>query len=184
MVNFFWQPLLLRLLPFKRKVTEAFELNHGFGNFSWFSFFRLLSHSSDVMDAFGDSPVDFPDDPAADFLAREQEELGDLGQELGLGGGEVSNGEADFFGISSEAAIVDSEGAFVDPMAEMRIHSTPSPQMFMAHPKPKEEPETIRKWREEYARLLLEKDERETKQMEELKDQAKKELSDWYLLST
>ena len=131
------------------------------------------------MDAFGDSPVDFPDDPAADFLAREQEELGDLGQELGLANGntDTSNGgEADFFGVSSEAALVDS-------VAEMRMHSTPSPQfsqMFTSHPKPKEEPETIRKWREEYARLLQEKDERETKQMEELKDQAKKELSDWY----
>lgn len=84
------------------------------------------------------------------------------------------DGEADFFGMTSEPAVVDS-------MAEMRIHSTPSPQMFMAHPKPKEEPETIRKWREEYAKSLQEKDERETRQMEELKDQAKKELSDWYV---
>jgi hypothetical protein len=28
--------------------------------------------------------------------------------------------------------------------------------------------------------MLQEKDERETKQMEELRDQARKELSDWY----
>ena len=99
------------------------------------------------MDAFGDdfttappeeATHEFQDDPAADFLAREQEELGDLGQELGLANGtSPSNEEADFFGVTNEAELVDS-------MAEMRMHSSPSPQMFLSHPKPKEEPETIR----------------------------------------
>ena len=62
----------------------------------------------------------------------------------------------------------------------MRLDSSPSPQMFLSHPKPKEEPETIRKWREDYARGLEEKDQRETEQMEERRNQAKKELNDWY----
>jgi hypothetical protein len=37
----------------------------------------------------------------------------------------------------------------------------------------------LRKWREDYARLLQEKDQRETVQMEDLRNQAKKELNDW-----
>jgi hypothetical protein len=118
------------------------------------------------MDAFGDDFADTPpeevsagfeDDPAADFLAREQEELGDLGQELGLsngdarptivtdsdadffggGGGGSATGDADFFGGSGDAELGDS-------IAEMRLNATPSPQLFLNHPKPKEEPETIR----------------------------------------
>jgi hypothetical protein len=44
------------------------------------------------------------DDPAADFLAREQEELGDLGQELGLSNGAVS-GEADYLAEANFAQV-------------------------------------------------------------------------------
>jgi hypothetical protein len=39
-----------------------------------------------------------------------------------------------------------------------------------------------RKWREDHAKNLRDKDERESVQMEELRNQAKKELSDWYEL--
>ena len=102
------------------------------------------------MDAFGDDFADTPPeevsggfeaDPAADFLAREQEELGDLGEELGLSNGDLGRpnivADDDFFGGSGDAEIVDS-------VSEMRLNATPSPQLFLNHPKPKEEPETIR----------------------------------------
>ena len=46
-------------------------------------------------------------------------------------------------------------------------------------PRPKEEPETIKKWRAEQEKLLKEKDEAEQVKMNELREQAKKELDDW-----
>ena len=45
--------------------------------------------------------------------------------------------------------------------------------------RPKEEPETIKKWREEQEMRLKEKDETEQIRMNELREQAKKELDDW-----
>ena len=129
------------------------------------------------------------EDPAADFLAREQEELGDLGEELGLSGGTPAvptiTEDADLFGTAAEvenmnaAAAADADaGGLSSQVGDLRM-STPSPQTMIAHPVPKEEPETIRKWREDHARLLEEKDANEEKQMSELRDQAKKELEDW-----
>lgn len=45
---------------------------------------------------------------------------------------------------------------------------------------PKEEPEKIRKWREEQIARLAEKDEQEEKKKKEWQEIAKKELADWY----
>lgn len=45
---------------------------------------------------------------------------------------------------------------------------------------PAEEPEKIRKWREDQKTMLEEKDAEEERKREELKQQAKKELEDWY----
>jgi len=45
---------------------------------------------------------------------------------------------------------------------------------------PTEEPESIKKWREEHKLALSEKDANEKIKIEELKDQGKKELEDWY----
>ena len=50
---------------------------------------------------------------------------------------------------------------------------------FIMPARPKEEPETIRKWREEQEMRLKEKDETEQIRMNELREQAKKELDDW-----
>jgi hypothetical protein len=52
-------------------------------------------------------------------------------------------------------------------------------KFVLDHPAPQAEPEKIRQWRENYAKQLKDKDERESSQMEELRAQAKKELSDW-----
>lgn len=43
-----------------------------------------------------------------------------------------------------------------------------------------EEPERIRKWREEQKARLEEKDREEERKKEELREQARKELEDWY----
>ena len=52
---------------------------------------------------------------------------------------------------------------------------------FIMPARPKEEPDTIRKWREEQEMLLQKKDEAEQIRMNELREQAKKELDDWYV---
>lgn len=44
----------------------------------------------------------------------------------------------------------------------------------------REEPEKIKKWREEQQTRLEEKDREEEKKKLELREQAKKELADWY----
>lgn len=49
-----------------------------------------------------------------------------------------------------------------------------------AAPVPREEPEKIKKWREDQKKRLEEKDLDEEKKKEELREQAKKELEDWY----
>ncbi|XP_055703959.1 clathrin light chain isoform X9 [Phlebotomus papatasi] len=54
------------------------------------------------------------------------------------------------------------------------------PQVKTEAKPPMEEPEKIKKWREDQKTRLEEKDREEEKKKEELKVQAKKELEDWY----
>jgi len=133
------------------------------------------------MDAFGDD-ADFAaaqgagetSDPAADFLAREQAELGeDLGQELGLDAGSAPSPQATF-----DEAVTNGLTTGVENMG-IGSGERSSPRLVMPA-RPKEEPETIRKWREEQEQLLKEKDATEQIKMNELREQAKKELDDWY----
>ncbi|XP_049836987.1 clathrin light chain isoform X8 [Schistocerca gregaria] len=150
------------------------------------------------MDGFGDN-FDQPEvDPAAEFLAREQDQLAGLEDELNPGNAPPAADDAMFgaqgsapltgsfemidnFGqqdglgpdlLSSAPAKVQLDGLTSQP----KIFSTPTP------PKPvvKEEPEKIRKWREEQKKRLEEKDANEEKRKEELREQAKKELEEWY----
>merc|ERR1712183_696746 len=46
--------------------------------------------------------------------------------------------------------------------------------------RPKEEPEKIIMWRQEQAKLLEEKDAKETETMAKLRDEAQQELKEWY----
>jgi len=138
------------------------------------------------MDAFGDDS-DFtavpaageavPSDPAADFLAREQAELGeDLGQELGL---ESSTTPQVVLDEAPAAVDTDPISNGMEAMGISSAEGRSSPR-FVMPPRPKEEPETIKKWREEQEMRLKEKDEAEKVKMDELREQAKKELDDWY----
>lgn len=132
------------------------------------------------MDAFGDDFTEVPPvtestdsaDPAADFLAREQEELGELGEELGLKAPETNVIPPEDLDAFQEPV----EG-FVEDVPPVR--STPSPA-FVMPPRPKEEPETIKKWREDQTKMLLEKDAKEAETMAELREKAKGELQEWY----
>ena len=54
-------------------------------------------------------------------------------------------------------------------------------QFYVLVPKPmNEEPEKIKKWREEQKARLEQKDLEEERKKEELREQARKELEDWY----
>ena len=125
------------------------------------------------MDAFGDEPpaVEVPagDDPAADFLAREQEELGDLGQELGIDATSPSEPVEEIEEIQAEP-----EPALSDGMQGMKL-SSPFEEVSL----PRVEPETIRVWRAEQEKRLREKDEKEEAKMSEMREQAKRDLTDW-----
>ncbi|XP_015174524.1 PREDICTED: clathrin light chain isoform X5 [Polistes dominula] len=133
------------------------------------------------MDAFGDNFVnDTEVDPAAEFLAREQDQLAGLEDEIppvsmatvtAPTNGEGSDVEGSFEIIDTivqptESSTLPTLDAFVDTVAS-------TPQI-------KEEPEKIRKWREEQKTRLEEKDAEEEKKKEEWREAAKKELEEWY----
>ncbi|CAB0002092.1 unnamed protein product [Nesidiocoris tenuis] len=89
-------------------------------------------------------------DPAAEFLAREQNELAGLEDEL------------------KPATVAPTNGGGTNG-------SSPVPTR-----QPRDEPEKIKKWREEQKRMLEEKDRNEEIKKQELREAAKKELEEWY----
>ncbi|EAT47989.1 AAEL000934-PE, partial [Aedes aegypti] len=108
------------------------------------------------MDAFGDGKFDQPEvDPAAEFLAREQNALAGLEDEIVPAS--TGNGFADG-----------------DDVTQPKSDLAAVPKQVT------EEPERIRKWREEQKARLEEKDREEERKKEELREQARKELEDWY----
>lgn len=91
-------------------------------------------------------------DPAAEFLAREKDQLAGLEDEL------------------TPASV---------PAAAPALAAATLP-LDAATPVTREEPEKIRKWREDQKQRLAEKDREEELKKEELREQARKELADWY----
>ncbi|KAH8240204.1 hypothetical protein KR032_012165 [Drosophila birchii] len=138
-------------------------------------------------------------DPAAEFLAREQSALGDLEAEITggsasgsaaaattddaglgelLGGGAGSASTGDVLGndllSAGGAGLESSTGSF-----EVIGGESNEPVGISGPPPSREEPEKIRKWREEQKQRLEEKDLEEERKKEELRQQSKKELDDW-----
>ncbi|XP_053600520.1 clathrin light chain isoform X1 [Plodia interpunctella] len=125
------------------------------------------------MDDFGDNFVQPEVDPAAEFLAREQNTLAGLEEELETGApppivSSSSNGLVDDFVEVPSAASFEANGL---------LEEEPAPSVFRQE---REEPEKIRIWREEQKKRLEEKDAEEEKKKEEMLKVAKKELEDWY----
>ncbi|KAK9876634.1 hypothetical protein WA026_014013 [Henosepilachna vigintioctopunctata] len=106
---------------------------------------------------FGDE-FDKEIDPAAEFLAREQNELAGLEDE------------------------VKPAAQFIPPLSNDPYLKTINGSSRGASPIPvvREEPEKIKKWREEQIKRLEAKDAEEERKKEELREIAKKELADWY----
>jgi hypothetical protein len=105
----------------------------------------------------------------------------DLGQELGLDSTAAPTSAPEL--VFDEApSTIDVENSVTAGMENMGLGSGEgrSSPRFIMPARPKEEPDTIRKWREEQETLLQKKDEAEQVRMNELREQAKKELDDWY----
>ncbi|CAG4985018.1 unnamed protein product [Colias eurytheme] len=134
------------------------------------------------MDDFGDNFVQPEVDPAADFLAREQNQLAGLEDELEtsapppIASSIASNGLDDFVEVPSAAAF-EANGLLDDDPAPTAAPAAPAVSVFRQE---REEPEKIKIWREEQKQRLEEKDAEEERKKQEMLKVAKKELEDWY----
>ncbi|XP_076250965.1 clathrin light chain-like isoform X5 [Rhynchophorus ferrugineus] len=118
------------------------------------------------MSGFGDNFEQAEVDPAAEFLAREQDELAGLEDEVkpaAVTGTSSSLANGDVFGVDNIQEYQDF-GTGISPPSSLQ----------------REEPEKIRIWREEQAKRLEEKDREEERKKEELRENAKRELEEWY----
>ncbi|XP_069696384.1 clathrin light chain-like isoform X4 [Periplaneta americana] len=167
------------------------------------------------MDGFGDNFEQPEVDPAAEFLAREQDQLAGLEDELNpVATAPPPTEDGSFIPQGSALPQVDHTGSFEmidnfgqqDGFESVGIGSggTPEdrgvtesesavseedtteaqPKLFASsaptRPVTREEPEKIKKWREEQKKRLEEKDANEEKRKDELREGAKKELDEWY----
>jgi len=136
------------------------------------------------MDAFddgfgGEGEVEV--DPAAEFLAKEQEELGDIGEDLGLhspNGQALEGGEPIQAFKEDEAEIpAAATGPNYDAFGSEDVQGMTSGMSGMTM---REEPECIKKWKLEQEEMLKKKDADEEQKKEELRVKAAQELTDWY----
>jgi len=122
------------------------------------------------------------DDPAADFLAREQQELAGLEDD-------------GFENLSSETTATNLQNGFdalcLDPTStslqngfEALDHESGSEALQVNGMESTENdaatPQKILMWREEQQKKIAEKDQNEESKMEEWRNTAKRELEEWY----
>lgn len=117
-----------------------------------------------------DGQLPTEEDPAAEFLAREQDVLAGL--------------EDDNFGNEAQLVAdgpVPAAAAAASEEPQMNGPSEPPLDLPESVPRlAREEPEKIRTWREGQKRMLEQKDAEEEKKKAELRAAAQKELEDWY----
>lgn len=126
----------------------------------------------------GEAPAAGTDgfDPASEFLEREKEELGDvLGEDTAVAADD-NDQPADMLAAPMEGLGIGGSGG---GSMGGGVSGGTSPVMMMSSV-PRIEPETIRAWRAENEKRLAEKDAKEEEMLNQLREQAKKELSDWY----
>ncbi|CAF1487922.1 unnamed protein product [Adineta ricciae] len=111
------------------------------------------------------------EDPAAEFIQREQLELGDItGQE---------NSNSFMTQLSNNALLTNGN---YSATANQDVSASPTPSSGSQYQALSElnEPETIRKWREEFAARIEKKDTEEEVKRKEMREQAKKELEEFH----
>ncbi|XP_043268406.1 clathrin light chain isoform X2 [Venturia canescens] len=141
------------------------------------------------MDAFGDNFTSEQEvDPVAEFVAREQDQLAGLEDEIppvamsvAATAPAVEDDISNAFG-NMKTTGGDSEGSFemINTIGQPTESSTTATESTPAVTQVREEPEKIRKWREEQMTRLEQKDAEEEKKKEEWREAAKKELEEWY----
>uniref|UniRef100_A0A6A7FPB0 Clathrin light chain n=1 Tax=Hirondellea gigas TaxID=1518452 RepID=A0A6A7FPB0_9CRUS len=147
------------------------------------------------MDGFGDNFVpngDVAVDPAAEFLAREQDQLAgiedvaviqepvtDNAEPAAAAADDAAHEDADALTNNNNAANDDSAAADDTLTPGAAIAPQPTPERVVT-PVPRVDPEAIRIWREEHQRKLVEKDVSEENAKDALREKAKQELADWY----
>lgn len=155
------------------------------------------------MDGFTDN---FEADPAAEFLAREQDQLAGLEDDISGVPPPANNAtppqQDDFIAAGQTDQLgsfemIDNVGGDMAPphityddydagKEQRRDSASDGPESGemngeVTHPAPpREEPAKIKKWREEQMKRLELKDEEEEKKKDELRIAAKKELEEWY----
>ena len=125
----------------------------------------------DPFDAF-ESKVE-ESDPAAEFLAREQEELAKIESNDFGSAGNDDFGSA--FGASTEVVTDAFASAVQVEDTGKDLYSS-----IQNVDRLTQEPEKIKKWREEQKKRIETKDAEEEQKKKEWKESAKKELEDWY----
>jgi len=138
-------------------------------------------------DDFG-APPPADVDPAAEFLAKEQEELGEIGEDLGLSPAQDISAfkeESDFssngmqctnYGLEEFSARPVYDGGDFLSQDNNDDFSSGMSNMNIA----REEPEFLKQWKVDQEERLKKKDEDEEVMKEKLRLQAKQELEDWY----
>lgn len=130
-------------------------------------------------------------DPAAEFLAREQSMLGDLEAEINavstnitktndIGSELLEIGNNNGGGIESSTGSFEMIGGAGSTGGSNGVESSNIGEGNTTTSSSTVEPEKIRKWREEQKKRLAEKDREEERKKEELRQQARKELEDWF----
>ncbi|CAF1014143.1 unnamed protein product [Adineta steineri] len=114
------------------------------------------------------------EDPAAEFLEREQRELGDITGNNGV------NAFEDPFNTDSVSLTNGAHSPAINTNGS--ISPNPSSQNGDQYQALSQlnEPETILKWREEFSTRINKKDTEEEVKRKEMREQAKKELDDFY----
>ena len=111
------------------------------------------------------------EDPAAEFLAREQAELEKI-ENNGVDSSFNFNNENNDFNVNNQQDL-----AFNNDHNDERNDTYSAISSVDKH---FQEPEKIKKWREEQRLRITTKDAEEEKKKTEWREQAKRELEDWY----
>ena len=123
-------------------------------------------------------------DPAAEFLAREQSALGDLDEDFAFP--EQINPVTNALPEEGFETNADENGTLtngiVNGITQLSVNGSDSgssgpPSVPII---PTEEPESIKKWREEHKKAIEAKDLAESDAIKALREQGKKELQEWY----
>ncbi|XP_074594351.1 clathrin light chain isoform X1 [Brevipalpus obovatus] len=119
----------------------------------------MSDHLDDGVNKLDNSTDDV--DPAAEFIAREQNVLAEIEQDdhRDENSSETSNNMYNNINSNSNSNLSNQINGDKQPF---------------------QEPEKIKKWREEQRAMLNAKDEEEAKRKKELAEQAKKEVEEWY----